>query len=164
MPRLAITTLLVCAAALSPLGAESAGGQKPLTGRDIKDGTVTSRDIRDGGLGSREFHTSVEGPAGRTGAVGPVGPTGSAGADGTAGYEVVLKAPSGFAVPPQSTSSFMIGCGVGRTALGGNAWFEARGLEVANSRAVAGGRSWALELRNFSDSTIAGFAYAWCTT
>jgi len=63
-----------------------------VTGKNIKDGTVTGRDVKNRSLGTNKLSTRAvssltgqPGPAGPQGERGPVGPTGPAGAKGETG-------------------------------------------------------------------------------
>lgn len=96
---------LVLAAALGG----SAGAAALLTGKDIKDGSISGRDIRtssvqgsdvkDGSLTGADFAGSVAGPPGPQGPAGPKGDRGPAGIAGPAGP----AGPQGPAGPPGPT-------------------------------------------------------------
>jgi hypothetical protein len=84
---------LVVAAALLMVG--SAGGAVAgslITGKQIKDGTITSADVKDRSLATTDLSPAAitalagrSGPAGATGPAGPAGATGQAGVPGATG-------------------------------------------------------------------------------
>jgi hypothetical protein len=120
-----------------------------VTGKNIKDASVTGRDIKNHSLGTSKLSAATisslgqrgpagpQGPAGdrgpagqngdrgQAGPAGPKGDTGPAGPDGPAG----ARGPSGFSgweyrtvkleIPPNSARRGRVGCSTGKVALGG---------------------------------------------
>jgi hypothetical protein len=78
-----------------------------ITGKQIKDSSVTSKDIKNRSLKVKDLSTKAKarltgatGPAGPRGATGPAGPQGPAGTSGLPG----LPGLSGFEVVPSTTA------------------------------------------------------------
>jgi hypothetical protein len=94
----------------NPVVADAA---KQITGKQIKNGTVTGKDVKDRSLRSTDFAAGElpSGPQGPTGATGPRGPQGVQGVQGPAGPSgpvVVVSSPlTGNAVPGGSTVTFL---------------------------------------------------------
>jgi hypothetical protein len=91
-------TLLQCVVALLVGIGGTATAAKPITGAQIKDGSVhgrdrangsvTGKDVKNGSLTKKDFTGSLQGvpgPAGPEGPAGPAGSTGPAGPQGPAG-------------------------------------------------------------------------------
>lgn len=105
-----------------------------ITGKDIKDGSITRKDVRRGSLTLDRLSTPTQrlilergpaGPAGPkgntgarglTGARGSVGATGARGASGISGY-AVQSASSTLA--PGETQTLNVPCAAGKVVLGG---------------------------------------------
>ena len=102
-PRTAMT---IVAAAIALMLAAGTGATASLliTGKQIKDGSVTSADIKNKSLKVKDLSTKAKtklkgatGPAGARGATGPAGPQGPAGTSGLpglpglSGFEVITK-------------------------------------------------------------------------
>jgi hypothetical protein len=66
----------------------SASAALLITGKQIKDGTVTGADVKNGSLRLKDLNsTSIQGPAGPQGPQGPRGDTGPRGANGDTGAQ-----------------------------------------------------------------------------
>jgi hypothetical protein len=85
----------------------SASAALMITGRQIKDGTVTGADVKNGSLRIKDFNSSSiqgpagpQGPKGDTGATGPRGQVGDTGAQGPQGLQGLpgLNGVSGYEV------------------------------------------------------------------
>ena len=78
--------VLACLLVLGLVGAGTAGAAKLITGKQVKNGSLTGADIKAGSLGTDRLspgaRASLKGDAGPAGAVGPQGPAGADGADG----------------------------------------------------------------------------------
>jgi hypothetical protein len=108
-PRTALT-IVIAALALMLAAGTGATASLLITGKQIKDGSVTSKDIKNRSLKVKDLSTKAKaklkgatgpaGPAGATGATGPAGPAGPSGLPGLPG----LPGLSGFQVVPSSTS------------------------------------------------------------
>lgn len=77
--RLPRPSMLVAIIAVLLAGVGTATAAKVISGKQIKDGSVTGRDVKDGSLSAGDFSGSVAGPRGDQGPVGPAGPPGPAG-------------------------------------------------------------------------------------
>ena len=141
------TTAVAYLALFAALGG-SAYAAVTVTGRNIKDGTITGRDVKNRSVGTSKLSTSAvssltgrpgpagpqgekgdRGPVGPTGATGPKGETGPAGSQGAQG-PAGPPGPSGVsgwsyhtegkAIPPGSTGTrWQVYCPSGKQALGG---------------------------------------------
>jgi Collagen triple helix repeat (20 copies) len=159
-----------------------------VTGKNIKDGTVTGRDVKNSSLGTNKLSpTAVSslsgqpgaagpqgekgepGPAGPTGPVGPKGETGPAGPQGYQG----LQGPSGIrewehlvsparGVSPGQVGTAEIPCPSGKVALGGGASSTNALTYVVDNAPLNDGVGWGAKFRNTSDSSAAIFAWVHC--
>jgi hypothetical protein len=87
MARKISSAHVLAAAALFVSLGSTATAAMVVTGKDIKDGSVTTRDVRDGSLKARDFKPGQlpAGTTGATGATGPQGPQGERGPQGATG-------------------------------------------------------------------------------
>ncbi len=88
--RLARPATLIAAIALLCLAAGgTATAAKLISGKDVRNSSLTGADVRNGSLGSKDLSSaakrSLRGAAGAAGVAGPAGPAGPAGAKGDAG-------------------------------------------------------------------------------
>ena len=78
--------VFACLLVLGLVGAGTAGAAKLITGKQVRNGSLTGADIKAGSLGTDRLspgaRSSLKGDAGPAGAVGPQGPAGADGADG----------------------------------------------------------------------------------
>ena len=132
-----VSTAIVAGLSLVLVTGGTAGAAKLLTGKDIKDNSITSADVRDRSLTPADFNGSVVGPAGPagpqgapgtpgapgpkgdTGAIGPVGPAGPAGPigpTGISGYELRIQRQD---VPARDFRSWEVRCTGDKKAFGG---------------------------------------------
>ena len=104
-------TVVAYLALFAALGG-SAYAAVTVTGKNIKDGTVTGKDVRNRSLGTSKLSASAvsslagkPGPAGPQGSAGPAGPVGEIGPVGPAGPtgEPGPQGPQGVAGPPGPT-------------------------------------------------------------
>src|SRR5687767_2993364 len=130
------TALAVVVAALALIVSAGAGATASLmiTGKHIKDGTVTTKDVKNRSLKAKDFSakakSKLRGPAGPAGPAGPRGAAGAAGAQGApgvSGFEVVTKTlPLTGMVPAVPVSGSVEGaCPAGKKALAASAGFAA---------------------------------------
>lgn len=125
------TALAVVVAALALMLSAGAGATASLmiTGKQIKDGTVTTKDVKNRSLKAKDFSPKAKrklrgatGPAGARGATGATGATGAQGLPGLSGFEVVTKSvPMGIvpSVPTEVTAA----CPAGKTAIAATGGF-----------------------------------------
>ena len=134
------TTAVAYLALFAALGG-SAYAAVIVTGKNIKDATITGRDVRNQSLGTNKLSAAAvssltgqrgpagpqgasggRGPAGRngeTGPVGPQGPQGQAGPPGPSGISGRQYLTTRFDIPPNSARRGRVSCPAGKEALGG---------------------------------------------
>ena len=189
-----IRTVLMIAAALVVGSTATAGAEAAaqlITGKQIKNSSVTGADVRDGSLTKVDFSGSIagprgpvgpEGPEGTQGPAGPKGATGATGATGAAGAPGADGAqgpqgPQGPAgglnglqyitvgedVPKESNAAWSAPCPAGTKVLGGGvSSFNPAVVEIQESAPLNGGAGWAVQVRNTASSTLGIFAWAVC--
>jgi hypothetical protein len=120
------TALAVVVAALALVVSAGAGATaaRLVTGKDIKNGTVTSADVKNKSLKARDFSarakSRMRGPAGATGATGATGPQG---APGISGFEVVTRT---VTIPALGgTGTVTAACPAGKKAISATAGYAA---------------------------------------
>ena len=126
-------TVLVAALALMLAAGTGATASLMISGKQIKDNSVTSQDIKNKSLKVKDLSRKAQvklkgrtGATGATGATGPAGPAGPAGATGPAGlsgFEVVstsLPIPGGL---PSTTAPLTAECPAGKKAIAATAGF-----------------------------------------
>jgi hypothetical protein len=98
-----------------------------ITGKQIRNNTVTSADIKNRTLKAKDLSrgakSKLRGPAGVAGPQGPAGPAGPAGPvglPGLGGFEVVK---TGVVVPGSTTRTVVSTCPAGKKALSANGGF-----------------------------------------
>ena len=107
-PRTALT-VIVAALALMLAAGTGATASLMISGKQIKDNSVTSQDIKNKSLKvkdlSRKAQVKLKGATGERGATGPAGPAGPAGTTGLPGIPGLpgLDGLSGFEIVPVST-------------------------------------------------------------
>ena len=79
------TTALIAGLSLTLVTGGTAGAAKLLSGKDIKDNSITGADVKDRSLTAADFRGSVVGPAGPAGPKGDPGQPGTPGTPGPAG-------------------------------------------------------------------------------
>jgi Collagen triple helix repeat (20 copies) len=106
-----------------------------ITGKNIKDGTITGRDVKNRSLGTNKLSaTAVSSLSGQRGPTGPQGPKGDTGERGPAGPQGVQgpagpPGPSGVSgwgyvtegrdLAPDDPQTWQVNCPGGKKALGG---------------------------------------------
>ncbi|QWF20793.1 collagen-like protein [Nocardioides sp. LMS-CY] len=102
-PVRVVVGLIVAGSLMVLGGAGGAAADRLITGKQIKDGTITTTDVKDRTLVAADLSPAAQraltgrvGPAGPTGPAGPSGPVGTAGATGPVG-PVGPAGPSGAA-------------------------------------------------------------------
>ena len=182
------SALLIACLALSIALGGTAGAAVLVTGKQIKDGSVSGRDItnrsltgddvRDRSLTPLDFAGSVLGPAGpagpqgqagdtgERGGPGPSGPAGPAGPTGPAGP----RAPSGVSGWEYRTvrrtlsggraARWQVDCG-GKKALGGGVATDGNPFftQVLETAPAGAATGWVVAVRN--EDNVAHTAYAW---
>ena len=113
--------LIVAVIALIVACAGSATAAGLISGKQIKDSSITSKDIKNRSLISGDFR-SGELPRGRQGAQGPHGPAGVPGRNGTNGFGLLRYPENVF--PFSNGESDFVGtaCPAGTYPTGGGAW------------------------------------------
>lgn len=157
--------LLVAAVAVLIGFAGSATAAVIVTGKQIKDNTITTKDLADASLGGidvkdesltqADFDTPVIGPRGFKGPQGPVG------ADGSAGLVYAVQA---FDIPKNADRTWGASCPQGtRVISGGGSNTDV--AEITESAPTDdAGSGWWVGMRNETNKTITGYAWALCVT
>ena len=156
-----------------------------VTGKNIKDGTITGRDVKSRSLGTSKLSPTAvssltgqrgpsgpQGESGERGSVGPVGPKGDigpagpqgpagpAGPSGVSGWEYRVSEgvylPSGVSNPTQAN------CPAGKKALGGGASATYANAYVIDSAPTNDGTGWVVRSRNTSPSPATVYAWVIC--
>jgi hypothetical protein len=156
-----------------------------VTGKNIKDGTITGRDVKNRSLGTSKLSATAvssltgqrgpagpqgekgePGPAGPTsakgeaGPAGPQGPAGPAGPSGISGWEYRVSEgvylPSGVSNPTQAN------CTGGKKALGGGASATYANAYVIDSAPTDDGTGWVVRSRNTSPFPATVYAWVIC--
>ena len=130
------TTFGVVVAAIALVLSAGAGATASLliTGKQIKNNSVTTADVKNRTLKAKDFSrsakTKLRGPAGAAGpqgATGPAGPAGALGLPGLSGFEVVTKTLALNVLPLGAPASGSIqgACPAGKKAISATAGFAA---------------------------------------
>jgi Collagen triple helix repeat (20 copies) len=173
------TTAVAYLALFAALGG-SAYAAVTVTGKNIKDGTVTGRDVKSRSLGTNKLSASAlgslngergpAGPQGEKGDQGPAGPTGPAGPKGEAGPagpqgppgQTGPLGPSGISgweyrvsagtdVPKGVRKSAGIACPSDKKALGGGVSLSSLVSEVRQSAPMGEATGWVGTVANLND-------------
>lgn len=157
--------LLVGAVAVLIAFASSATAAVVVTGKQIKDNTITTKDFRDGGLRGldvrdesltqNDFATIVEGPRGPQGGRGPTGQPGSS------GLAHVIEP---LAIPKNTTKTWGAKCPAGTRVLSGGGSAATQGIALLTESAPLddAGSGWWVGIRNETNVTVTGYAWALC--
>ena len=129
MKRPSSTALAVLVAVLALVLSAGAGATASMmiTGKQIKDGTVTTKDVKNKSLKVKDLsakaRSKLRGATGPAGPRGATGATGPAGAAGLSGFEVVTKS---VAIPGLGgTGSVSGACPAGKKAIAATAGYAA---------------------------------------
>jgi len=180
-------TTAVAYLALFAATGDSAYAATTITGKNIKDGTITGTDIKNRSLGTHKLSAAAlgtlartggpagpqgpkgatgpagpkgaTGPAGRKGATGPTGPAGRQGPSGISGLEYVTN---GRDLAPKVLGYDSVDCPGGKKALGGGVSVNNNNAHIINSAPADGGAGWVGQVGNDSTVTITEFAWAIC--
>ena len=142
-PRTALAVLVAVLALIIAAGA-GATASMIITGKQIKDGSITSKDVKNRSLKVKDLSpkatsklrgaTGPAGPAGPRGATGATGATGPSGLQGLQGLQGIPGLPglSGFqvvtdtvSVPALGTDSVSVACPSGKKAISATAGYTA---------------------------------------
>jgi hypothetical protein len=160
-----------------------------VTGKNIKDGTVTGRDVKNRSLGTSKLSAKAvsslagqrgpagpEGPAGpkgdrgpagpagpkgETGPQGPQGPAGPAGPSGINGWQYQVSSP-GVSIPGNGDGSAQIDSPSGKKALGGGGGTNSYGVYLSTSAPVDGGAGWVVNYHNTYPTPRTVYAWVIC--
>jgi len=174
-----VSTAIVAGLSLVLVTGGTAGAAKLLTGKDIKDNSITSADVRDRSLTPADFNGSVAGPAGpagpqgapglpgapgpkgETGAIGPVGPTGPAGPigpSGLSGYELRIQRQD---VPARHFRSWEARCTGTKKVFGGGVSGNLA-MDVRETAPMNEGKGWATTVHNSAGVDYSAYVWAIC--
>jgi hypothetical protein len=182
------TTAVAYLALFAALGA-GAYAATTITGKNIKDGTITGRDVKNRSLGTNELTATAvssltgqrgpAGPQGERGERGPAGPTGPKGETGPAGQQAAPgpagpAGPSGISglaysvnspgiyIPRDSAGGGYVRCPIGTKALGGGASVENSNVNITTSAPLDDGTGWTASFNNHSSVGVTVYAWAVC--
>ncbi|NYJ02185.1 hypothetical protein HNR19_002883 [Nocardioides thalensis] len=162
--RTSMPALLLVAAMAALIGlASSATAALVVTGKQIKDDSITTRDLRDGGLSGANFRdesltpddfaTLVEGPRGPQGDRGPTGPA------GTAGLVYVIEPTT---IPKEGTKAWVATCPDGTRVLSGGGSSGKLAVLPESAPADDAGSGWAVVMTSYVKAPITAYAWALC--
>ncbi|MBJ7331846.1 MAG: collagen-like protein [Solirubrobacteraceae bacterium] len=164
--------VLLAAAVFLLAFSSTATAAKLITGKQVKNGSVTSVDVRDGSMSGLEVADGslteadlaevVQGPQGPPGDEGGVGDPGPSGAPGSSGLRYVVESRS---VPKDSALTWSAFCPPETKVLGGGLssasaslfWMQASGPDIS-------GDSWVVTAHNRHNTALTAFAWAVCAT
>jgi hypothetical protein len=142
-PALVVATIALCVALTGTAVATTA---VLITGKQIKDGSVTGADIKNGSLGVVDLSKSARGARGAQGIQGVPGPQGAKGDTGAAGVAGSARAYAlgggdlcpGAAAPPSVTCPALRGKGIASIVRVGLGLYcvTATGIDAASSVAI----------------------------
>ena len=180
------TTAVAYLALFAALGG-SAYAAVTVTGKQIKDGTITGKDVKNRSLGAGKLSAGAlgslageRGPAGpqgerglkgdpgKQGPIGPAGATGEQGPQGPTGLaNVEYRVSAGKSVAKNATESATVNCSSGKVALGGGAAnFPSAGESRVVSSAPGGDNGtatgWTVQVHNEEGTAFTTFAWAVC--
>jgi hypothetical protein len=156
---LGIVALMLCSAG-------TAGAAFLITGKQIKDGTLTSRDIRDHSLTAKDIKGGViKGPAGATGQTGDTGVGGGVGPAGPAAISAPVVVSNSFAVRGTKSADASVACPSSMVAIGGGASTLPDTGEIEQSApSDAAGDGWTVSVFDEGVEDISGSVVAVCVT
>ncbi|HVG74397.1 MAG TPA: hypothetical protein VM824_03395 [Thermoleophilaceae bacterium] len=180
------TTAVAYLALFAALGG-SAYAAVTVTGKQIKDGTITGKDVKNRSLGTGKLSASAlgslagqrgpagpQGPAGPKGDPGKQGPSGATGATGEQGPQgaagvtnIEYRVSAGKSVAKNTTVTDHVNCSSGKVALGGGAAnFPSAGESRVVSSAPGGDNGtatgWTVQVHNEEGNAFTTFAWAVC--
>jgi hypothetical protein len=145
-------------------GTAAAGGL--VTGRQIKDGSLTSvdlrtdrgvtgADVRDGSLSASKLSSLPQGPPGIPGL------SGSKGVDGLDNFNYEISDPGQGQVPASGDLDILVPCPAGTRVVGGGA-SSGGVIRMEESRPLADGSGWNVVVFNEQTTAVDAFAWAVC--
>jgi collagen triple helix repeat protein len=180
------TTAVAYLALFAALGG-SAYAAVTVTGKQIKDGTITGKDVKNRSLGTGKLSASAlgslagergpagpQGPAGPKGDPGKQGPSGATGATGEQGPQgaagvtnIEYRVSAGKSVPKDGTVGDQVNCTSGKAVLGGGAaqfpsGAPARIVSSAPGGANGNSTGWSVQVHNEGGAAFTAFAWAVC--
>ena len=177
-----VPALMVAVLAIIVSVSASASAALIITGKQIKNGTVTTKDVKDGNLKTNDFSASAlnvlkgatgpAGPAGATGPAGAVGPAGATGAAGVSGYQTVYNTAN---IPAGTAGTATATCPAGKKPVGGGALVGLLNnpdlhIEMSAPTTASGSflgdpiNSWSIRMRNEDGAARLAWVVAICIT
>lgn len=165
--RVTLKAIAVAVVAMAIVGGGMAGAARLITGKQIKDGSITGWDIKNHSLKPVDFKGSVRGLRGREGAEGPrgaQGPQGIQGPQGPAGPTVVnqlTRVELVGVIAPGAVNHVTASCPAGQGVVSGGYYANGTGtVFYADSFAA---RGWAVGYDNVGSTVQADVtAVAYC--
>jgi collagen triple helix repeat protein len=188
------SALLIACLALSIALGGTAGAAVLVTGKQIKDGSVSGRDIanrsltgndvRDRSLTPLDFDGSVQGPAGPagpqgpagdkgergpagpSGPAGPAGPTGPAGPQGPSGVSGWEYRTVGRTLKGGRAARWKVDCLGGKKALGGGVATDGHPFftRVLETAPAGAATGWGVAVRNEDSAALTAYAWVICAS
>jgi hypothetical protein len=162
-----LKAIAVAVVAMAIVGGGAAGAARLITGKQVKDGSITGWDIKNHSLKPVDFKGSVRGPRGHPGAEGPrgaQGPQGTQGPQGPAGPTVVnqlTRVELVGVIPPDAVNHVNATCPAGQGVVSGG--YYAVGTGAVFYEDSFGGRAWSVGYDNHGASGQADVtAVAYC--
>jgi hypothetical protein len=153
---LVVVALVLCSAG-------TAGAAFLITGKRIKDETVTRRDIRDHSLTVKDIRGAVRGPAGPAGPVGQTGPAGPVGQTGPAGISAPERVSFRTVISAFTSTDVSVPCPTGKVVVGGGGASQADlGTIEQSAPTDLTGHGWTVSFDNHGGGPIQVEAVAVC--
>ena len=125
-----------------------------ITGRHIKDGSVTGVDLRDHSLTAKDLRVPVRGPRGSAGPAGPPGVAGPVGPAGPAAISGATVALAPLTIPGGPGESIAL-CPPGKLAVGGGGFSAFESASITQSApADFAGHGWVTSFSNPTGANI----------
>lgn len=154
------SVVALCAATALIAGGSGAIAAQKITGAQIQDGSITGRDVKNKSLTPADFRGAVRGargPGGPQGIQGPAGPPGPVAAGAIARVEAQGTADAG------NTNFAQAVCPPGQRVIGGGFVAGGADTEIFINDSVGSSTSWFVALDNFDGIAPAAFsAIAYC--
>jgi hypothetical protein len=165
--RLTLKAIAVAVVAMSIVGGGAAGAARLITGKQIRDSSITGWDIKNHSLKPVDFKGSVRGPRGQQGAEGARGAQGQQGVQGPqgpAGPTVVnqlTRVELVGVIPPGTVNHVTASCPAGQGVVSGGYYAVGKGAVFYEDS--FGGRAWAVGYDNLGAGVQADVtAVAYC--
>jgi|tagenome__1003787_1003787.scaffolds.fasta_scaffold20941652_2 hypothetical protein len=163
--RRLLINILAVAGAVALLGATSATAARLVTGKQIRNGSITGVDVKNRSLTAADFTsgtaTDLSGEKGEQGDPGPAGPAGPAGPPGPSEVGKIVRVEQRGFVAPDDVNGPMAVCPAGYSIVSGG--YKSAGAGVVFTSDSFGGPTWAVGYDNIGSTVTADVtAIAYC--